>query len=90
MKEWIMQNFDAATITAVCGFLGSITTAIISLINASKTRRKLNQVLENAKENGSYAICPSCKEKVAIQDLEFHLRNGALDNNLNGVADDQE
>lgn len=28
--------------------------------------------------------------KVALQELEFHLANGALDQNLNGVADEEE
>lgn len=90
MKEWLLANFDASVVVAICGFIGSVTTAIISLVNASKTRSKLNKVLEDAHERGSYAICPSCKKKIAINEIEFHLANGALDQNLNGLPDDQE
>lgn len=90
MKEWLIANLDGASITAVCGVIGSLCTAIISLINASRTRAQMKKLMDQAVERGSYAICPRCKEKVPLQDLEFHLSNGALDQNLNGVADEEE
>lgn len=90
MKEWFLENFDASAIVAVCGVIGSLCTAIISLLNASATKRKMEKLIENATEQGSYAICPNCHEKIPLQALEFHLKNGALDQNLNGIDDTKE
>lgn len=89
MKEWIIQNFDGSVITAICTFVVGLASAITSLVVNLKSSKRLSQ-LEKAKENGSYAVCPKCHKKIAINDIEFHLANGALDNNLNGIDDDQE
>lgn len=90
MKEWLLENFDASVIVAICGVIGSACTAIISLINASRTKKEMHDMMEKAKENGSYAICPKCSQRIPLEDLEFHLKDGALDNNLNGIDDSKE
>lgn len=90
MKEWFIQNFDASVIVALCTFVTGLASAITSLILNLRSASTLKALQREKAPEGSYAVCPECHAKIAIHDLEFHLANGALDNDLDGIADEMQ
>ena len=93
MKEWFMQNFDAAAITAIITAVSSLVAGIISLVNiivSSKKKKILEQALQDAKLRNTYHMCPNCGHKLRLDDMHFFLEDGSKDDNLNGVPDNQE
>lgn len=89
MKEWIMQNFDAAAIIGIITALCSLVAGIISLVNILR-RSRFEKVLTAAKLRKTYTVCPRCGKKTALDDLHFYLEDGQVDDDLNGVPDVQE
>lgn len=87
-KEYLPTIIGAgvAVLTAFFSFL-------IARINSKMQKEKiklLEDALSAAKAKETYTECPYCHNKVPLGDLKFYLPNGAVDNNLNGIADDQE
>lgn len=81
--DWVAIGTCAAAVS------GAIVATISAIVSASKTR-KLEKALDAAKARETFAICPRCKKKVLLSELQFHLPSGARDNNLNGVDDSLE
>lgn len=86
MKEWFLNNLDIYGITALVSALGSLVAMIVCLVRTHKA----NKVLSEAKARKTQIICPKCKKKSPIDEVHFVLPDGALDDNLNGVPDNQE
>jgi len=86
MKQFFIDNFDtilmiaSGLLTALGAFLG------ITNIRISKVKKLLN----GSKSNGYRIRCPHCKKESPIEEVSFLLPSGAVDNNLNGVPDEQE
>lgn len=86
MKEWILQNKELI----IC--LGSIFLTLIggSIGLLGRSNAKLRNRLKAAKRQ-SYSIrCPHCKKEAPLSEVSFVMPDGRPDNNLNGVADDDE
>lgn len=84
---------DPAWITTAATALASVCAAITGFVMALRNARKtaqIERILENAQERQTYTICPHCKKKVRLAELSWHLPDGSLDQNLNGVADKDE
>lgn len=86
MKEWLMQNFDAYSIACVVTSIGSLVAAIVSLVKVHKA----NRVIADARSRKTQVLCPKCHKKSPIDEVHFILPDGAKDDNLNGVPDNQE
>lgn len=72
--------------TALASVIAAITSFIVAVRNARKTA-KVEKLLEDAQERQTYVICPRCKKKVRLSELAFHLPDGSLDQNLDGIPD---
>lgn len=83
MKEWFIQNFDAASIVAIITALATLAGSVVSVIVALKSR----SYVENARKSGHWTKCPHCKKTIYLRDLAFHMADGSLDNDLDGKAD---
>lgn len=70
---------------------GFATTAalITTIVNVSKSSR-LSKALEEAKSHGMQVRCPRCKKTSPLSEVTFVMPSGEIDNNLNGVPDNQE
>lgn len=87
------MNLNTETIVAIGTAAASIAASIVSIIKAvgaSKKAARLERLLEDAKARETYLVCPSCKRKILLSEIDFHLPSGAFDNNLNGKADSEE
>lgn len=73
----------ATAAVSVIGALGSFIAAICSFLKS----RRLSRILADAKERETYAVCPHCKKKIHLSQMDFHLPNGAIDNDLDGMED---
>lgn len=73
----------ATAAVSVIGAIGSLVAAIMSFFKS----RRLARILDDAKERETYTVCPYCKKKIHLSEMDFHLPSGALDNDLNGEAD---
>lgn len=82
-------NFVATVATSVASIAAAIVS-IIKAVQASKKAAKLALLLEDAKARETYIVCPNCKKRIPLSEASFHLPNGAVDNNLNGVPDVEE
>lgn len=83
--EWITPEL----ITAVAGCATAIASGIVAIVSAKKAS-KLEKRLEEAKQRETYIICPHCKKKTPLSEVDFRLPDGSLDNNLNGKPDIEE
>lgn len=68
--------------------LVSSIVAFISGIVSYRQSSKLGKQLQVAKERETYSICPHCGKKVYLSEMSFRLPSGAVDNNLDGKADE--
>lgn len=87
------MNFNVETIVAIstaCASVAASVVSVIKAISASKKAARLERLLDDAKARETYFICPKCKSKVLLSEVDFHLPSGSLDNNLNGKADLEE
>lgn len=87
------MTISTETIVAFSTAAASIAASIVSVIkavSASKKAAKLEKLVQEARERETYVICPSCKKKLPLSEIDFHLPSGAIDNNLNGKADYEE
>lgn len=84
---------DPAWITTAATAIASAMAAgagfLVALRNARKTK-KIEKILQEAQERETYTVCPRCKKKVRLSELLWHLPDGSIDQNLNGVPDDAE
>lgn len=87
MKDWIVQNFDAASIAAIITALATLGSGIAAIIIAIKSKVTATQIVNQAKERMTYTFCPHCKKKLFLSELPFYLPNGARDDNLDGKED---
>lgn len=90
MKEWFLQNFDAAAIVSVVSVAGSVVMGIIGLIKSAKTKKRYAKLVEDIKSRLTYTNCPHCGKKVYFAEFSWRLSDGSKDNNLDGIPDDQE
>lgn len=90
MKEWFVQNFDAAAITGIIVAITSLVSAIAGVVVAIKQTHNSNKFLEDAKKRGTWTKCPHCDKVIGLTELHWRLGNGEPDDNLNGVPDSQE
>lgn len=86
MKEWLLENFTAASIVSVLTALGSFVGMIVCLVRTHKA----NKIIQDAKLRQTQVLCPKCHKKSPISDVHFVLPGGEIDDNLNGVPDHQE
>lgn len=84
MIEFLQNHLT--DIMAIVSAMIAVVTTILSLRVTSKGLQYLNK----AKERETYIVCPHCKKHVLLSEMDFHLPGGALDQNLNGVPDDEE
>ena len=87
------MNLNTETIVAIGTAAASIAASVVSIVkavSASKKAARLERLLEDAKSRETYLICPSCKRKILLSEVDFHLPSGAFDNNLNGKPDSDE
>lgn len=82
------QDLLNVIIPAASGFVG-VLDVIIALFIAHKTKA-LDRALKEAKMRETYVICPHCQKKIPLSELSFHLPDGQVDNNLNGIPDSNE
>lgn len=75
-------------IPACSGFVG-VVDFIIALFIAYK-QKALDRALKEAKMRETYVICPHCQKKIPLSELSFHLPDGQIDDNLNGIPDSNE
>lgn len=93
MKEWVMQNFDAAAIIGIITALTSLLAGITSLVSIFITLKKkkiVEKALQDAKLRNTYHQCLHCGAKTRLSDMHFFLEDGSKDDNLNGVPDSVE
>ena len=90
MKEWIMENFDAAAIASIVSVVGSVVMAIIGLVNSANSKRNYRKLVTAIKLRATWTKCPHCGKKVYFDEFHWYLKDGEKDDNLNGVPDDQE
>lgn len=87
------MNFsDPEFITLLTTSVASLAAAVVSIIkavSASKTAARASRLLDDAKKRQTYIVCPHCHKKAYLAELDFHLPSGSLDNDLNGISDDQ-
>ena len=76
-------------ITAISSGVAAVTALVVAICNGVKAA-KLSKQLEAAKMRQTYIICPHCKKKTPLSEVDFRLPDGSLDNNLNGVPDVKE
>lgn len=69
--------------------VGAIVSAIITGIRAHHIKVSCDRILNEARERKTYTNCPHCKRKISLDELTFHLPGGAVDNNLDGLPDQQ-
>lgn len=79
MKHW--PEIVSGTL-AICAAI----TGLVGAINA----RRFMKYLDKAKERETYAVCPHCKKRIPLSEIQFHLPTGEVDNNLNGKPDEDE
>ena len=89
MKEWFMENFDAAVIASLVSVVSSAVMGIIGLVSSARSRKDYNRLVAAIKARRTYTFCPRCKEKLYFEDLNWYV-DGKQDQNLNGVPDDEE
>lgn len=72
----------------VSGIVAILTalSALLAAIHANRFKR----YLDKAKERETYAVCPHCKKRIPLSEIQFHLPTGEVDNNLNGKPDNEE
>lgn len=80
--EWITPEIITAASSAVAG----VTALVVAICNGVKAH-KLEKQIEAAKLRETYIICPHCKKKTPLSEVDFRLPDGSLDNNLNGKPD---
>lgn len=73
--------------TSVAGACAAVASIVMAVRNARKTAQ-ISKILEDAKERQTYVVCPRCKKKVTLSELQFHLPDGSLDMDLDGQPDD--
>lgn len=83
MKEWILANLNWLVPSVASLFGGTSLCSIISLLRTLT----LTKALKNARESKYWSTCPHCKKKVYFDELQWHMPNGVLDNDLNGQPD---
>lgn len=92
MKE-IILNYMPEICAALVSVIAAGCGLAVTLINNHKTRvlkKELEKALAEAKAKETYTVCPCCDSKLLLSQLTFHLPGGSIDQNLNGVPDDQE
>ena len=75
-------------IPACSGFFG-VLDVIIALFIAYK-QKALDRALKEAKMRETYVTCPHCQKKIPLSELSFHLPDGSLDDNLDGIPDSKQ
>lgn len=80
------MTFSPELITAIGSGISALGAIIIAIINGVKCH-KLDQRIEQAKLRETYCICPKCKKRIPLSEIQFRLPDGSLDNNLNGKPD---
>lgn len=86
MKEFLINNWETI-LTIVAGLL----TAMATLLGITNHRiNKIRKLMKQSDGNGYRIVCPHCHKESPIEQVTFKLPSGALDNNLNGIPDDQE
>lgn len=90
MKEWIMQNLDSIVwiVIAVLSLFGSGTA--VSIVRTVLLTKALAKQLDQARKDKYWSKCPHCGETVYFDELRWHMPDGLLDNNFNGIPDDKE
>lgn len=90
MREWFLENFDASMAAYLATLIGSIATAVASLANSINARRSCKKLLQVARSRSYWTTCPHCKKTIYLNEIAFHMPDGAIDDDLNGVADSDE
>lgn len=87
MKEWIIENLNWLVPSAVSLFSGSSFLSIFSLVKSIHARKAVKNALEKAKADSYYTTCPHCKSKIYLEDTKWHMPNGDVDDDLDGIKD---
>lgn len=87
MKQWFIDNFDAATISAIITALATLAGSITALVLAIKSKVDSKKIVQAARERKTYTFCPHCKKKLFLEEMPFYLPDGQRDDDLNGIAD---
>lgn len=83
----LIKNLDwVALFAAIAGIITALASLIAVIVGFRKSF-KLKEALEEAKARETYIVCPGCKKKIPLSEIDFHLPTGQVDNNLNGKPD---
>lgn len=86
MKEWLIENVSWLAPVIAALFSGTSLCSIISLVRTLH----LSSALKKARESKYWTTCPRCHKKIYLDELVLRMPDGAVDDNINGVPDDQE
>ena len=89
MIEFLNEFPWTTAAAAIVSVISSISALIFSLIRA-KAVKDIKKALDDAKKKDTRIVCPKCHKESSLREVHFLLPDGSLDDNLNGVADDQE
>lgn len=89
MIEFLKEFPWTVVASAIVSVVSAISALIFSLIRA-KAVKEIKKALDDAKKKDTRIVCPRCKKEVPLREVHFLLPDGSIDDNLNGIADDQE
>ena len=82
-----LKNMDwIAFGSAVAGIITALAGLVAGII-AIRNSKRISQALEEAKARETFTVCPNCKKKIPLSEINWHLPTGEVDNNLNGKPD---
>lgn len=84
--KFCSENKEAILTIGTCVATG-LGTALGFLIRGNVVSRRR---LKAAQRQGYKIRCPHCKKESAITDCTLLMPSGAVDNNLNGIPDQDE
>lgn len=79
------QDLLKILITIGAGTLGVLDFVMACVI--THRQKALDRALKEAKMRETYVICPHCEKKIPLSELSFHLPDGSIDDNLDGIPD---
>lgn len=84
-----LQQYGERLVTAVTALVGAIC-AIVSLVKLHHTKKLCSKMMEDAKSRMTMVTCPKCHKKSPLNEVQFTLPDGSIDNNLDGLPDDSD
>lgn len=87
MKQWFVENFDAAAISGIIVAITGLINVVACTIVSIKTACSYRKFLDDAKKRGTWMRCKSCGRVHSLSEIEWHLADGTNDNDFDGRPD---